>query len=66
MIRRWRTLWRRGERGQALVEQGMLLATLFGGLAVGGVWLMKTHPQMLNMIDIHVRGFYFALSLPFP
>ena len=21
---------------------------------------------MLNMIDIHVRGFYFALSLPFP
>jgi len=33
---------------------------------VGGVWLMKTHPQMLNMIDIHVRGFYFTLSLPFP
>ena len=66
MIRRWRRLWRSGERGQALVEQGLLLATLLGGLAVGGVWLMKTHPQMLNMIDIHVRGFYFTLSLPFP
>jgi hypothetical protein len=55
-----------GERGQALVEQGVLLATLLGGLAVGGVWLMKTHPEMLNALDIYVRGFYFVLSLPFP
>jgi len=63
---RWRRLWRRGQRGQALVEQGMLLATLLGGLAVGGVWLMKTHPQMLNMINIQVRSYYFVLSLPLP
>ncbi len=66
MIRRWRRLWRSGERGQAVVEQGILLATLLGGLAVGGVWLMKTHPQMLKMIDIQVRSYYFVLSLPFP
>jgi hypothetical protein len=61
-----RARWRRGENGQALVEQGILLATLLGGLAVGGVWMMKTHPQMLNAINIQVRGYYFVLSLPFP
>jgi hypothetical protein len=48
------------------VEQTILLATLLGGLAVGGVWLMKTHPEMLNALDIYVRGFYFVLSLPVP
>ncbi len=66
MIARWRKLWRGGQRGQALTEQGILLATLLGGLAVGGVWLMKTHPQMLDMITIQVRSYYFTLSLPLP
>ena len=66
LLERWRKLSRAGERGQALVEQGILLATLLGGLAVGGVWLMRTHPQMLNAIDIQIRSYYFVLSLPFP
>jgi hypothetical protein len=66
MIARWRRLRRAGQSGQALVEQGVLLATLLGGLAVGGVWLMKTHPDMMNAINIHIRGYYFVLSLPFP
>jgi hypothetical protein len=59
--------WRqflRDQRGQALVEQGVLLATLLGVGAAGGAWLMKTHPEMLNALDIHVRGVYFVLSLP--
>lgn len=55
-----------GQRGQALTETGLLLATLLGGLAVGGLWLMKTQPQMLDAIGIEVRGYYFSLSLPFP
>jgi hypothetical protein len=59
-------LWRSGERGQALTESSLLLATLAGALAVGGLWLMKTHPRLLNALDAHVRGIYFALSLPFP
>jgi hypothetical protein len=63
---RWRSLQARGQSGQALVEQGVLLATLLGGLAVGCVWLMKTHPQMLNMFNIQIRSYYFMLSLPFP
>lgn len=63
---RWRKLWSRGQRGQALTEQGILLATLLGGLAVGGVWLMRTHPQMLDVINIQVRSYYFTLSLPLP
>jgi hypothetical protein len=66
MIARWRRLRQAGQSGQALVEQGILLATLLGGLAVGGVWLMNRHPEMLNMINITVRGYYFMLSLPFP
>ena len=64
--KRWRELCRRGQSGQAVVESGILLATLVGGLAVGGTWLMKTHPDMMNAIDIYMRGFYFTLSLPFP
>jgi hypothetical protein len=62
----WRRLWTAGEQGQALVESSILLASLVGALAVGGVWLMKTHPRMLRAIDAHIRGSYFALSLPFP
>lgn len=58
--------WRRGEQGQALVESSLLLAACVGALAAGGIWLMRTHPRMLNALDAHVRGFYFALSLPFP
>ena len=65
LLSRWRRMWKE-QRGQALVEQGVLLATLLGGLAVGGVWLMKTHPDMMNAINIHIRGYYFMLSLPFP
>jgi hypothetical protein len=61
-----RRFWRIGEDGQALVESSLLLATLAGALAVGGTWLMRTHPRMLQALDAHVRGFYFALSLPFP
>jgi hypothetical protein len=58
--------WRRGEQGQALVESSLLLAALVGALAAGGIWLLKTHPRMLNALDAHIRGSYFALSLPFP
>ena len=53
-------------RGQALVETSLLLATLVGALAVGGLWLMRAHPRMLHAIEIAIRGDYFVLSLPFP
>lgn len=66
MIARWRKLRTRGQSGQAMVEQGVLLATTLGALAVGGVWLMKTHPDMMNAINIQIRSYYFVLSLPFP
>ena len=66
MTSRWHRLLRSGERGQALVESGLVLATLVGGLAVGGAWLMKTHPDVLRAIDSQVRSSYFMLSLPFP
>ena len=59
-------LLRRKSRGQALVEQGVLLASLLGVGAVGALWLMKEHPDLLNAMDVHVRGIYFVLSLPFP
>ena len=66
MIRRWRKLWRSGQKGQALAEQSILLATLLAGMAVGGVWLMQTHPNMLNAFDTQMRSYYFVLSLPIP
>lgn len=53
-------------RGQALVETSLLLATLVGALAVGGVWLLRAHPRMLHAIELSIRGDYFVLSLPFP
>ena len=56
----------RSARGQALLETSLLLATLVGALAVGGVWLMRAHPQMLDAIGISVRSYYFAISLPVP
>jgi hypothetical protein len=61
-----RRLSHNGEEGQALVESALLLATLLGALAVGGTWLLKTHPQMLDAIQAHVRDYCSALSLPFP
>jgi hypothetical protein len=54
------------QSGQALTESSLLLATLLGGLAVGGLWLLKTHPDQINALDLHIRGIYFVLSLPFP
>ena len=59
-------LRRRRERGQALVEEGLLLTALLSAGAAGTVWLAKTNPDLLNALDVHVRGFYFLLSLPFP
>jgi hypothetical protein len=61
-----RRLLRVGEDGQALVESALLLATLLGALAVGGTWMLKTHPEMFRALDARVRGYSFALSLPFP
>src|SRR5207253_144298 len=52
-----------GEDGQALVESSLLLAAVVGALAVGGLWLMRTHPGLLQALDAQLRGFYFALSL---
>ena len=66
MTARRRRLPHAGEEGQALAESALLLATLLGALAVGGTWLLKTHPQMLRAIDTQVRGHCLALSLPFP
>jgi hypothetical protein len=65
MIRRIRKLWRAGQKGQAMTETALLTFLLLA-LGVGVDWLMKTHPDMLNAISVHVRGFYFTLSLPFP
>ena len=57
---------RRGESGQALTEQAILLTTLLGIGGVGGLWLVKAHPEMLKALDIAVRSYLFVLSLPFP
>jgi Flp pilus assembly pilin Flp len=56
----------RDESGQALTEQGILLTTLLGIGAVGGLWLVKAHPEMLKALDIAMRSYLFVLSLPFP
>jgi Flp pilus assembly pilin Flp len=56
----------RDESGQALTEQAILLTTLVGIGAVGGLWLVKAHPEMLKALDIAVRSYLFVLSLPFP
>ena len=55
-----------GESGQALAEEGVLLVTLLGIGAVGGLFLVKQHPEMLKAIDVIVRSYWFVLSLPFP
>jgi hypothetical protein len=54
------------ESGQALAEEGLLLVTLLGDGGVGGLVLVKQHPEMLHAIDIIVRSYWFVLSLPFP
>jgi hypothetical protein len=48
------------------VETSILLATLLGALAVGGLWLVRAHPELMRAIDAGVRSYSFALSLPFP
>ena len=56
----------RDESGQALTEQGVLLVSLVGVGAVGGLWLVKAHPEMLKALDAWVHSYLFVLSLPFP
>jgi hypothetical protein len=65
MIARWRKLWKSGQRGQAVTETALLMILLFV-LGIGVDWLLKSQTRGINFIDIHVRGFYFVLSLPFP
>lgn len=65
LFARWKKLWRAGQRGQAVTETALLMFLIFV-LGIATDWLMRSHPQMLNAIDTHVRGFYFVLSLPFP
>jgi hypothetical protein len=55
-----------GESGQALAEEGVLLVTLLGVGATGGLILVKQHPEMLKAIDVIVRSYWFVLSVPFP
>lgn len=55
-----------GESGQALTEEAVLLVTLLGVGALGGLILVKQHPEMLKAIDVIVRSYWFVLSLPFP
>ena len=54
------------QSGQALTESSILLATLVAGLLFGGALLTRYHPEMMNALDIYLRGFYFTYSLPFP
>ena len=63
---RWRRMVRAGQSGQAMVESSVLLATLLGGLVVGGGVLLRYHPAMMNVLDTYMKGFYFVYSLPFP
>ena len=63
---RWWRLCAAGQSGQAMVESSVLLATLLGGLAVGGGLLMRYHPAMMNVLDTYMKGFYFTYSMPFP
>ena len=62
---RLRKLWRSGQRGQAVTETALLMILIFV-LGIGVDWLLKSQSRGINFIDIHVRGFYFVLSLPFP
>jgi hypothetical protein len=64
--RRWRRMVRAGQSGQAVTESGVLLAALVAGLFFGGAILNRFHPDMMNALDIYMKGFYFTLSLPFP
>jgi hypothetical protein len=65
-MKRFLRRWKSAAKGQALVEQGVLLASLLGAGAVGTLWLMREHPDLLNALNVHLRGIYFVLSLPFP
>ena len=56
----------RGQRGQATSESAVLLFFTLISLGGAGGYLMSSHPDWLNALNIHVHGFYFLLSLPFP
>ncbi len=56
----------RDERGQATSESAVLLVTTLIGLGGVGGYLLTSHPDWLNALNIHIHGFYYLLSLPFP
>ena len=57
---------RRGERGQATSESAVLLVAVLGALGGVGGYLMSSHPDWLDALNIHIHSFYYLLSLPFP
>ncbi len=65
MIRRIRKLWQSGQKGQAMTETALLVFLIFV-LGIASDWLLRSQSRSLNFIDIHIRGFSFTLSLPFP
>ena len=64
-LRRIRRLWSSGEQGQAVTETALLCFLLVCG-AFGADTILRRQPMMLDAIHLYVRGFYLALSLPFP
>ena len=80
MLTKIRRLFRRGERGQAMLEYSMLNWVLVVGLVLGMSVRMVPSPsgdyndgRPLNVIEmflwayqIYYDSFYFVLNLPFP
>jgi hypothetical protein len=56
----------RSQRGQATSESAVLLVSTLGATGALGGWLMSSHPAWMNALNIHLHGFYYMLSLPFP
>jgi hypothetical protein len=57
---------RPAQRGQATVECAMLVALLFGVGLAAGAWMARSHPQMLQSVEIAAHSYSFVLSLPVP
>ena len=55
------------QKGQALTEYVVITAALLGVVSASVNYMLPDMvPDLINALEIHVRSYYFVITMPFP